>query len=82
MPFYTFFNEQTNETFEDMMSISEKEIYLQNNPHIKQEYISAPANLDSVRLGIKKPDAGFRDLLKNIKKNTKSYRNKNGINTF
>lgn len=82
MPFYTFLNTETNEIFEDMMSISEKETYLQNNPHIKQEFSSAPAIGDSVRLGLRKPDSGFRDLLKTIKKNTKSYRHKNGINTF
>lgn len=82
MPFYTFFNTETEETFEEMMSISEKEKYLQDNPHIKQEFSSAPAIGDSVRLGLRKPDGGFRDLLKTIKKNTKSYRYKNGINTF
>jgi hypothetical protein len=82
MPLYSFRNTKTEEIFEDMMSISAKETFLAENPHIVQEYTSAPAIGDSVRLGLRKPDAGFRDLLKTIKKNTKSYRHKNGINTF
>lgn len=64
-----------------MMSISDKEKYLAENPHIVQEFTNISIG-DPVRLGLRKPDDTFRDVLRTIKKNTKSYRYKNGINTF
>ena len=81
MPFYTFLNTKTDEVFEDMMSIAAKEQYLVENPHIVQEFTNIAIG-DPVRLGLRKPDDTFRDVLRTIKKNTKSYRYKNGINTF
>lgn len=36
MPLYVFLNTETNEEFENILSISEKEEYLKNNPHIRQ----------------------------------------------
>jgi hypothetical protein len=42
MPTYDFIDTNNNETFSEFMSISEKESFLQSNPHIQQK-ISAPA---------------------------------------
>ena len=78
MPTYTFVNNETGNHFEDMMSIAEKEEYLQTNPHISQTIVHAPALVDPTRLGLKKPEQGFRDLLKDIKKNNR----KSKINTW
>jgi len=36
MPTYSFVDETTNETFEEMMSISDKEAFLSDHPHIRQ----------------------------------------------
>ena len=36
MPIYTFENTKTGEVFDDMMTISEKETYLKQNPNIKK----------------------------------------------
>ena len=36
MPTYTFENKKTGKQWDDMMSISEKEIYLKKNKHIRQ----------------------------------------------
>jgi len=36
MPTYTFENTKTGEVYDDMMSIAEKEVFLQKNKHIKQ----------------------------------------------
>ena len=36
MPFYTFINTKTNKEHTEMMTISEMETYLEQNPHIKQ----------------------------------------------
>jgi len=62
MPTYTFVDKNTNETFEKIMSISEREQYLQSNPHIEQA-LNAPAIGDPVRLGVKKTPDGFQQLL-------------------
>lgn len=67
MPIYTFRNTQTNEEFTDMMSISHKEKYLIENPHIEQ-VITVPNFADSVSLGITKPPVDFqRHVLSRVK---------------
>ena len=38
MPTYDFLNTETNEVEEHLMSISQKEQYLKDNPHMKQHY--------------------------------------------
>ena len=68
MPSYTFLNTESGEVFTTIMSIAEREDYLKANPHIQQQLISAPALGDSIRLGLRKPDDGFRDRLREIKK--------------
>ena len=78
MPIYTFHNTETDEHFEEFMSIADKEKYLLENPHIKQTILHAPALADPTRVGRAKPNDGFRDRLKEIKK---SHRGSN-INTW
>ncbi|CAB4140792.1 hypothetical protein UFOVP395_127 [uncultured Caudovirales phage] len=82
MPSYTFLNTQSGEVFTTIMSIAEREDYLKANPHIQQQLISAPALGDSIRLGLKKPDNGFRDRLKEIKKHHSKGITKSTVNTF
>lgn len=78
MPTYTFVNEQTGEEWTDFMTISQREEYLKNNEHIKQVITSA-AICDPTRVGVtSKPDNGFRDVLKKIKRNFRG----SSINTF
>ncbi len=78
MPTYTFENTLTGEVFEEFMSISAREEYLVANPHLKTIITQAPPIGDPHRLGLKKPDAGFRDVLKNIK----SHHKRSKINTW
>lgn len=66
MPTYKFLNNDTGEEFEDFMSVSNMELYLSENKHITL-IIGTPPLVDPTRLGIRKPDSGFRDVLKNIK---------------
>ena len=62
------------------MSISALELYLKDNPNVTQLVSGAPM-IHSGR-GLGKPDEGFRDLLKNMKKaNSKGFR-RSTINTF
>ncbi len=68
MPLYEFRNNETQEVFTKMMSISAMEEFLAENPHIQHHYSSAPAIGDTVRMGMRKPDANFRDMLKHISK--------------
>jgi hypothetical protein len=82
MPSYTFLNTESGEVFTTIMSIAEREDYLKANPHIQQQLISAPALGDSIRLGLKKPDNGFRDRLKEIKKAHSKGITKSTVNTF
>jgi hypothetical protein len=67
MPIYTFRNNETNEEFEETMKISEMEIFLKDNPHIKHVFKNAPAIGDSVRLGIRRIDSSFNDVLQKAK---------------
>lgn len=83
MPNYTFRNNETNETFDISMSISERDQYVQDNPHLTQLILGAPSIGDPHRLGLKKPDDGFRDVLKHIKSHHPGSRStKNTINDF
>jgi len=85
MPNYTFRNNETNETFDISMSISERDQYVLNNPHLTQLITGAPAIGDSVRLGVRKPDDNFRDVLREIKSHhpgQKIGKIKNTINDF
>jgi len=65
MPTYTFRNSDTGEVFDKLMSWKDREAYLAANPHF-ESIIGAPAMGDSVRLGIRKNDDGFREVLSKI----------------
>lgn len=62
MPTYTFTNTETEEVFTELMSISERDEFLTNNPHIKQN-LATPGFADPVRLGVRKIDRSFNDVL-------------------
>jgi hypothetical protein len=65
MPSYNFLDTNTNEYSELSMTIAEREEFIKNNPHMQQQ-LATPAM--GYNLVTKKPDAGFRDRLKEIKK--------------
>jgi hypothetical protein len=78
VPNYTFFDIITQTEWTEEMTISEMEDFLAKNHHVTWVPVSGLPTLDSVRLGIRKPDEGFRDLLRTVKKG--SPRSK--VNTF
>lgn len=79
MPTYTFRDENNNqEVIEKFMRISELDEFKLQNPHLTQLIVGAPSIGDPVRLGRMKPDAGFRDVLKNVQHHHK----KDNINTW
>lgn len=78
MGVFNFRNKKTGKVVQRNMSIAEAEQYEKDHPG--QEWLcSAPAvGIDSIRLGMKKPDDGFRDRLKDIKKSHRGSK----INTW
>lgn len=83
MPTYCFRDKTTGEEFEEFYTMAGCEEYLRDNPNIEQYIGHAPALCDPITIGVNaKPDSGFRDLLKDMKKaNSKGY-SKSSINTF
>jgi len=65
MPTYTFRNTETKEIYDKIMSWNSREEYLKENPNL-EVIIGAPAMGDVVRLGIRKPDQGFNEVLSKI----------------
>lgn len=65
MPTYTFRNKDTGEVFDKLMSWDSKVKFLEENPNM-ESLIGAPAMGDSVRLGIRKTDDGFKEVLSKI----------------
>ena len=80
MPTYKFLNNETGEEHEDFMSISALDEYLKNNPNIVQLVNGAPMIASGRGMG--KPDQGFRDLMKDMKKKHSGGLTKSTINTF
>lgn len=79
MPTYRFLNNDTAEEYEEFMSISALEQYLKDNLNITQLVNGAPL-IHSGR-GLSKPDQGFRDLLKDMKKGNSKGFTRSTINT-
>ncbi|OUW57577.1 MAG: hypothetical protein CBD57_04710 [Candidatus Pelagibacter sp. TMED197] len=63
MPTYTFENTKSGKVFDEYMSISDRETYLEQNPHIKQ--LITKINIVSGTGGIKN-DSGWKDNLQRI----------------
>jgi hypothetical protein len=64
MPLYTFYNKQTGEVFDELLSMSAKEQFLLDNPMI-ESYIMAPAIVSGVSLTNKIP-SGFKEVLSKV----------------
>lgn len=66
MPTYNFYNSETGEAFEMFMKISERDIFLVENPHI-QPVLTAPAVISGTSTSSQNrvPD-GFKEVLSKI----------------
>ena len=78
MPTYKFQNNETGEEFELFMSISERDEFVKNNPNLTQLVHGFPGMADPTRIGRVRPDDGFRDVLKEVKKRNRG----SNINTW
>lgn len=80
MPTYSFRNKETDEVFDKFMKMSERDPYLAENPNIEPVMTAPGVNRElTSRM---KPDGGFRDLLKDIKKKHNKVWTPSTINTF
>lgn len=64
---YTFYDPDLDREFDISMPISELDDYKAKNPHLRQ-VIKTLNVADPTRLGLKKPDSGFRDVLDKVKR--------------
>ncbi len=78
MPTYDFLNTQTGEVEERFMSLSQREQFLKENPHM-QQMIGATATVSGVSITGKIPD-GFKEVLAKVSENHKqsSVANRHG----
>ena len=67
MPTYNFIDTETQEEFEVIMKIAEREEFLKENPQI-QSIITAPALVSSVGTQQKLPE-GFKEVLSKVGEN-------------
>ena len=75
MPTYTFKVKDTDEQFDVVLKISQLDEFKADHPNLEQVISPQP----TISGTSQKPDSGFRDVLKSIKK--ASGRN-NSVNTF
>ena len=64
MPLYDFVNTKSGEQFSELMSMSAREEYLSNNPHIEQQHLAAPGLVTGT--GTFKNDNGWKENLSRI----------------
>ena len=75
MPSYDFRNKDTGEITTLTMKIAEKEQYLKDNPNMESYFgDTLPQLIDPVRLGVRKPDSGFKEVLSRIHEKTPGSR--------
>lgn len=72
MPTYIFKNTETGEIFEKVLKMSELDDYKTKHPTHQRHYDSdnIPAMADPVRVGVRKPDSGFKEVLQKIHEKT------------
>ena len=67
MPTYDFINDETGEEWTDMMSIADMESLMENNPHIRKAWKTAPALAGDHIMGVgPKVDGGFGERMQQI----------------
>lgn len=66
MPTYAFRDKTTGEIFEKFMGIAAREEYLKTNLNIESQVNGSPMICDPVRVGARKFDSGFKEVLQKI----------------
>lgn len=66
MPTYSFYNTETNESFDDFLSISRKDELLAKNPHIRQLPSSFAVVRTTASTVDSKTDDGWKEVLSKV----------------
>lgn len=66
MPTYDFLNTETNEVEEHFMTISAKEKFLEDNPHMKQHYTKVPGIVSGTISAGNVDNHGFKEVLQKV----------------
>lgn len=66
MPIYTTRDKETGEVTDIVLKMSEKEKYLEDHPNLEFIITQAPSLGDAIRLGLKKPDNAWKEVLQKI----------------
>ena len=69
MPTYSFRDNETGETFEKVLRISEREQFLKDNPNLKQVLLSAP-EINANAIGGNPHRKAFKEVLNKIHQRT------------
>lgn len=71
MPTYSFLNKETGVVTEHVMKISELDAFKESHPELERYMGDSSISIgDPVRLGLRKPDNGFREVLQKISERT------------
>lgn len=73
MPTYIFRNKETGEQIEKIMKISELDSFREQNPQL-ETVIQSPMICDPVRVGARKMDTGFKEVLQKVHEQTPGSR--------
>lgn len=66
MPTYSFRDTNSGECFDKLMRWEQREAFLKENPHLEPIITGAAAIGDPVRLGVRRTDGGFNEVLSKI----------------
>jgi hypothetical protein len=78
MPIYSIKDTTNDKIFEVNVKFAELDDYLSANPTFKQVFNKFPGVADPTRIGKKKPDDGFRDVLREVQ----NHHKRDNINTW
>lgn len=66
MPTYSFRNKETGDIHDEWMSMSAKDQYLIDNPHLEQTITVAPRIVSGVSTGSVRNDDGFKEVMSKV----------------
>ena len=70
MATYVFKVIETGEVIERFMKMSEYDNFMKANPQLERYYNTVPNICDPVRIGVRKMDNGFKEVLESIHRRT------------
>lgn len=70
MPTYTFINKNTGNFEEYVMKISELDKFKFDHTHLERALVDMPSFGDPVRLGLRKNDQGWKEVLQRVAEKT------------